>query len=131
MIIENADRFGLSQLHQLRGRVGRSDKKSQCLLVSHQAESCERLALLTSTTDGFALAAEDLRLRGPGDLVGTRQSGLSHPCFSHNISAKMLENARRRAFEILTSENKLVKNWFVDKMIDSFADSYKTFMEGG
>jgi ATP-dependent DNA helicase RecG len=131
MIIENADRFGLSQLHQLRGRVGRGSKASRCLLVSHLAENSERLKILCATNDGFELSLEDLKIRGPGDLVGTRQSGLSHPCFSHRIPPKMVENARNRAFEILTKEKTVVKDWFMKQMITSFGDTYKTFMEGG
>jgi ATP-dependent DNA helicase RecG len=131
MIIENADCFGLSQLHQLRGRVGRGMHASLCILVSHVAEESERLKVLAATNDGFELSLEDLRLRGPGDLVGTRQSGLSHPCFSHRISQKLIENARNRAFEILTGETGEVRDWFMAQMIKSFGDSYKTFMEGG
>ncbi len=131
MIIENADCFGLSQLHQLRGRVGRGSAKSQCILISHNEEHSERLEVLVSTNDGFELSIEDLKLRGPGDLVGTRQSGLGHPCFSHRIPQKLIENARKRAFEILTIEPTEVREWFMNQMIRSFGDSYKTFMEGG
>ena len=78
MVIEDADRFGLSQLHQLRGRVGRGDAKSYCILVSHSknAETNGRLKALCATTDGFKIAEEDLKLRGPGDFFGARQSGL-------------------------------------------------------
>ncbi len=78
MIIENAERFGLSQLHQLRGRVGRGAKKSWCILVSdHQEESVRaRLDIMCKTNDGFKIAEEDLRLRGPGDFFGNRQHGL-------------------------------------------------------
>ncbi len=79
MVIENADRFGLSQLHQLRGRVGRGAEHSYCILVTHQKLSdttSRRIAIMTETTDGFRLAEEDLRLRGPGSLQGTEQSGL-------------------------------------------------------
>ena len=78
MVIEDADRFGLSQLHQLRGRVGRGKAKSHCILISHNknAETVQRLKALCATTDGFQIAEEDLRLRGPGDFFGVRQSGL-------------------------------------------------------
>ena len=78
MVIEDADRFGLSQLHQLRGRVGRGGAKSYCILTSHNknTETLQRLKALCKTTDGFKIAEEDLRLRGPGDFFGSRQSGL-------------------------------------------------------
>ena len=78
MIIEDADRFGLSQLHQLRGRVGRGKAKSYCILTSHNRnpETLQRLKALCKTTDGFKIAEEDLKLRGPGDFFGSRQSGL-------------------------------------------------------
>ena len=78
MVIEDADRFGLSQLHQLRGRVGRGQAKSYCILTTHtrSPETVQRLKALCKTTDGFRIAEEDLRLRGPGDFFGSRQSGL-------------------------------------------------------
>ena len=78
MVVEDADRFGLSQLHQLRGRVGRGRAKSYCILVTHNRneETLARLKALCRTNDGFRIAEEDLRLRGPGDFFGSRQSGL-------------------------------------------------------
>ena len=78
MVVEDADRFGLSQLHQLRGRVGRGKAKSFCILTSHNKnqETLQRLKALCKTTDGFKIAEEDLKLRGPGDFFGSRQSGL-------------------------------------------------------
>ncbi len=75
MVIENAERFGLSQLHQLRGRIGRGTEKSTCILIS-EADETERLNVLASTNDGFRIADEDLKLRGPGDFFGSRQHGL-------------------------------------------------------
>ncbi|MBE6977989.1 MAG: ATP-dependent DNA helicase RecG [Ruminococcaceae bacterium] len=78
MVVEDADRFGLSQLHQLRGRVGRGQAKSYCILTSHShnAETLQRLKAFCKTTDGFKIAEEDLKMRGPGDFFGQRQSGL-------------------------------------------------------
>lgn len=78
MVIENAERFGLSQLHQLRGRVGRGKHQSYCVLLSdsRNEHTRQRLKALAATTDGFAIAEEDLKLRGPGDFFGARQSGL-------------------------------------------------------
>jgi ATP-dependent DNA helicase RecG len=78
MVIEDADRFGLSQLHQLRGRVGRGKEKSYCILTSHNrnADTLQRIKAFCKTNDGFRIAEEDLKLRGPGDFFGQRQSGL-------------------------------------------------------
>lgn len=131
MVVENAERFGLSQLHQLRGRVGRSDRTSACLLISSDGEANERLRLVAGTTDGFELAAEDLRLRGPGDLAGTRQSGIAHPAFSHRMTPELIEKARNRALELLTRESAETRDWFVCRMRESFGDRLETFMEGG
>ena len=79
MVIENAERFGLSQLHQLRGRVGRGSEQSYCILMTKDQlsnTSRERIRTMCSTTDGFEIAEADLRLRGPGDLQGLQQSGV-------------------------------------------------------
>jgi ATP-dependent DNA helicase RecG len=78
MVIEDADRFGLSQLHQLRGRVGRGGSKSYCILTSYNRnpDTLQRLKAFCKTTDGFKIAEEDLKMRGPGDFFGSRQSGL-------------------------------------------------------
>ena len=78
MVIENADRFGLSQLHQLRGRIGRGAHKSYCILISdiRSGDTKKRLEVIKDCQDGFKIAEEDLKLRGPGDFLGSRQHGL-------------------------------------------------------
>ena len=79
MVIEHAERFGLSQLHQLRGRVGRSDIPSYCILLAQHngsGDALKRLRIMEETNDGFRIAEEDLAIRGPGEFMGTRQSGL-------------------------------------------------------
>jgi ATP-dependent DNA helicase RecG len=102
MVVEHAERFGLSQLHQLRGRVGRGDKPSHCLLVTGLSSSnpgFRRLEVMCETNDGFKIAEEDLKIRGPGDFLGTRQSGLPELRVANLIrDYKILEVARAEAF---------------------------------
>jgi ATP-dependent DNA helicase RecG len=106
MLVENAERFGISQLHQLRGRVGRGEHRSACLLLtSHPPAGSARLRALVEHSDGFRLAEIDLRLRKEGELVGTRQSGLGQFKFaSLPEDAELLERARTRAQEILAED---------------------------
>lgn len=111
MIIENADRFGLSQLHQLRGRVGRGRHKSYCILVSNSdnPDSEARLRIMTKTNDGFRISEEDLRLRGPGDFFGSRQHGLpamhvADLCSDMNV----LQTAQTAAQELLARDPELM-----------------------
>lgn len=104
MLIENSERFGLSQLHQLRGRVGRSDLQSYCILhtASKSQETRERLNIMTQTNDGFVIAEKDLQLRGPGEFLGTRQSGLPDLIISDIVrDAKILEMARNEAIDFI------------------------------
>lgn len=104
MVIENAERFGLSQLHQLRGRVGRSNLQSYCILItsSRSQETKERLSIMTETNDGFVIAEKDLQLRGPGEFLGTRQSGLPDLIISDIVrDAKILELARNEAISFV------------------------------
>lgn len=108
MVIENAERFGLSQLHQLRGRVGRSSLQSYCILItsSRNQETRERLGIMTETNDGFVIAEKDLQLRGPGEFLGTRQSGLPDLIISDIVrDAKILELARNEAIDFVKSYN--------------------------
>ena len=99
MVIEDADRFGLSQLHQFRGRVGRGSQQSYCYLLSQgdSPTARERLSVMERTTDGFVLAEEDLRLRGPGDFFGTRQSGLPELKVAKLADTQLLIEARQQA----------------------------------
>ncbi len=113
MMVENAERFGLAQLHQLRGRVGRGEFQSYCIFMSgsKSKETKERLAILNKTNDGFKIASEDLRLRGPGDLFGIRQSGLLDFRLGDVYQdAKLLQMANEAADELLNSENDWMKN---------------------
>ncbi|NQU74534.1 MAG: ATP-dependent DNA helicase RecG [Candidatus Omnitrophica bacterium] len=119
MVIENAERFGLAQLHQLRGRVGRGEHDSYCILLSNPTtkDAKKRLEALTETVDGFAIAEEDLELRGPGEFFGTRQHGLPEIRFGNIVSdMEIMEQARKEAFELIhrdpglnAPENKLLK----------------------
>ncbi len=99
MLIEGAERFGLAQLHQFRGRVGRSEHESFCILVSASdaGEANERLVAVEATTDGFALAEKDLELRGPGEFLGTRQSGLPNLRLAAVTDLQLVKNAREAA----------------------------------
>ncbi len=112
MVIENAERFGLSQLHQLRGRIGRGAKESFCFLFGdpQTEEGKRRLRILTKTTDGFKIAEEDLILRGPGDFLGTRQSGA--PLFKIGDlvrDADLLRLARKEAMALIEQDPELVR----------------------
>jgi ATP-dependent DNA helicase RecG len=115
MIIENAERFGLSQLHQLRGRVGRGAEQSYCILLTGfelGADSRKKMNIMTRTNDGFEIAEADLQLRGPGDLEGTQQSGMPFELKIANLAkdGRMLEIARNTALEVLEHDPKLEKS---------------------
>lgn len=127
MVIQDADRFGLSQLHQLRGRVGRGTKKSFCILMADPKGDTgkERMQIMTETTDGFELAEKDLQLRGAGDIFGVKQSGLPEFKLADIVhDYRALETARNDAYEIIF-ENKLIepdyeklKNYVNDQILN-------------
>ncbi len=111
MLIEGANRFGLAQLHQLRGRVGRSAEKSYCLLIPDQPDEVEneRLQVMESTNDGFILAERDLEQRGPGQFLGSRQSGFADLRMANLTDVHLIEKARRHAFALFDSDPELSK----------------------
>jgi len=128
MLIEYADRFGLTQLHQLRGRVGRGSKKSYCILVRRNftESSKKRLRIMESTNDGFVISDEDLKLRGPGEFFGIRQSGfLKYKIANMITDGPILRKARQSAFELIKSdpnlnqpENELIRTRFMNEYQD-------------
>ncbi|KPL07873.1 hypothetical protein AMJ86_02545 [bacterium SM23_57] len=109
MLIEGANRFGLAQLHQLRGRVGRGSTKSYCLLIPQRSEAIEneRLKAMAETNDGFILAERDLDQRGAGDFLGTRQSGFSELKLANLTDLKLIENARNQAHKLFEKDPEL------------------------
>ena len=109
MIIENAERFGLSQLHQLRGRVGRGAEQSYCVLITKYQianETCKRIQIMVDSNDGFEIAEQDLKLRGPGDLEGTQQSGMAFDLKIANLArdGQILQLAREAAAFVIDSD---------------------------
>jgi ATP-dependent DNA helicase RecG len=127
MLVEHAERFGLSQLHQLRGRVGRGAAQSYCFLLYQSPvseEARDRLKAMTDTTDGFEIAERDLILRGPGDFFGTRQAGM--PTF------RLIDLVRDR--ELLETAGREAARWFeavsppaesIERMLQTWADRFR------
>lgn len=125
MMVENAERFGLAQLHQLRGRVGRGNSQSYCIFMSRKKnkETKERLEVLQHSNDGFHIASEDLKLRGPGDLFGVRQSG----AFAFKMAdifqdAKILQDASEAVRDLLETDPLLEddEHWFIKKQLEYY-----------
>jgi ATP-dependent DNA helicase RecG len=108
MLVDHAERFGLAQLHQLRGRIGRGPHPSRCLLLAHpplSPEAKKRLEAMMKYQDGFSIAEEDLAIRGPGEFLGTRQSGIPELRVASLIrDVRLLEKARQEAMEILQQD---------------------------
>ncbi|MGH2810729.1 MAG: helicase-related protein, partial [Actinomycetota bacterium] len=132
MLIEDADRFGLSQLHQLRGRIGRGAHKSTCLLLTsfpsddgdEATDAHRRLEVMASTTDGFELATKDLELRGTGTILGDRQSGFSDLRLTHLVrDIEILKAAREEAFRLIAQDPDLSRHPHIRlEMEGRFAD---------
>ena len=127
MMIENADRFGLAQLHQLRGRVGRGDAQSYCIFInsSNSKKSKKRLEILNKSNDGFYIASEDLKLRGPGDFFGIRQSGdLAFALADVYQDSDVLKEASEMVDEVLEADPALCtpENRILKKKMDEFID---------
>ncbi|MEK7729696.1 MAG: helicase-related protein, partial [candidate division KSB1 bacterium] len=113
MVIEHADRFGLTQLHQLRGRVGRGTKQSYCILIADEPvgeDTRKRLQTLVDTTDGFRISEVDLEMRGPGEFFGTKQHGLPELKIANILTdSKLLVAAREEAFALVKHDPHLRK----------------------
>jgi len=136
MIVRHAERFGLSQLHQLRGRVGRSDKPSTCLLIVGDdgagRDAAKRLAIMEESTDGFRIAEEDLAIRGPGDFLGTRQSGLPAFAFTDLAAhAALIARAKEIATRFVVDDPALTRHEELRALVfERFRDRL-TFTESG
>lgn len=129
MMIENAERFGLSQLHQLRGRVGRSDLQSYCILVPANSSqtTMDRLQIMAETNNGFVISEKDLELRGPGEFLGTRQSGMINFALADIIKdTKILELARKEAFDYV---NKCENNIISSALYKEIEQKFKTVQD--
>jgi ATP-dependent DNA helicase RecG len=128
MLVEHAERFGLTQLHQLRGRVGRGAEKSYCILVKRKVTdtSRDRLSIMERTNDGFIIADEDLKLRGPGEFFGIRQSGFLQFKIANLLTdGSIIRNARDVAFSVAKNDPNLMAphNRYIRKtFMEDYAD---------
>ena len=131
LLVEHAERFGLNQLHQLRGRIGRGPKKSYCILITPgdiNEEARQRIRMMEKTTDGFKIADEDLRLRGSGEFFGTRQHGMPDLQFADLVDdQKIIQTARKDAFAIIDRdpqlrfpENETIREYFQKHFVEKF-----------
>ena len=134
MIIENAERFGLAQLHQLRGRVGRGAEQSYCILMTSykiNQDTQKRLEIMAETNDGFRIAEADMQMRGPGDMEGTQQSGIAFNLQIANLAkdAQILQVARDEAGKLLDSDELLERpeNQIVRKELNRIFEKQKNW----
>jgi len=129
MVIENAERFGLTQLHQLRGRIGRGEFQSHCYLIQRKKteNSDKRLSIIEKYIDGFKISDEDLKLRGPGEFLGTKQHGyISSKLTDITNDGKIIRHARTRAFEIIENDPKLINH---QNLKNKLLKDYKQMLE--
>ena len=124
IIIEEAERFGLAQLHQFRGRVGRAEHQSYCFLFPHAEASAvnERLRVLEKTASGFEIAEADLAFRGPGAFFGTRQSGMPDIAMENLTNIKLIQIAREEAKLLLSEDAKLVSHPLLHNALQKFEE---------
>jgi len=122
MLVEGADRFGLAQLHQLRGRVGRAEHASYCFLASSDGGSTARLRTLEKTDDGFKLAEADLKLRGPGQFFGVRQSGMSDLAMAALADPETVKKARLAARTVMKADPELKRHPLLREQLDAFRE---------
>ena len=131
MLIENAERFGMTQLHQLRGRIGRGTKQSTCIMVQHKKteNANKRLKIMESTLDGFIISDEDLKMRGPGDFFGTKQHGfIKSKVVDFNADGAIIRRARYQAFRMI-DKDPLLKNINNQKIKKIFKMNYKHMLD--
>ncbi len=131
MLIENAERFGMTQLHQLRGRIGRGRKQSYCILNQHKKtpNANKRLTIMEQTLDGFIISDEDLKMRGPGDFFGTKQHGfIKSKVVDFSADGPIIRRARQQAFE-LVNQDPLLKHKKHHKIKMLFKENYKHMLE--
>ena len=131
MVIENAERFGLTQLHQLRGRIGRGKMQSYCILIQHgnSPDSMHRLKIMESTSNGFTISDEDLKLRGPGEFFGTRQHGyVKTKIANFSEDGAIIRQTRKRAFAMVNEDPKLKLEKY-QGIRNQFKENYKHMLE--
>jgi ATP-dependent DNA helicase RecG len=134
MVIENAERFGLAQLHQLRGRVGRGVWKSYCFLLSdsRSEQTRQRLQIMEATNDGFVIAEQDLKLRGPGEFLGTRQSGLPDLVLADLVEdTAIVEQARQAAMRLVSTDPNLEDRPLLKQDLFRYFHANLSFLEIG
>jgi ATP-dependent DNA helicase RecG len=136
MIVQHAQRFGLSQLHQLRGRIGRGTQESCCILISSALteEARARLGAMVKYSDGFRIAEEDLKIRGPGEFFGRRQSGLCELRIANPLTQmQLLKRAREEAIKLIQADPKLELRQNIllkEKLLERFPEYEKLMVVG-